>query len=388
VAPGGSFLTGVTMLPVEGLDSREDGNEQVVKMLEEWTVQAKLGRMNFVALVGCEGLKQVTHGYAGAAGLEFGVNWGLDCLKRRLYDRKEERSCPRDQALTADYACFNLMDMAPSFDFMNWLAIAEMTRRKEGAPAPLKVGFWKGRIAETWQEGDRRPGMFENVVRPALKLIGAVEDEAAIPGRQYTSYLLNTITTAVRSEGVEVPIFRATDEARAIVDAVLRGARPVVITLREANHWPHRNSNLDEWLKFARFLERAGEQVIFVRDTAKSDQSTPGYEFQIWPDASKNIDIRLALYEASKCSLFAANGPWNLAVFAQFPWLMFNEALENDPFEFNRPEGWRMHNGIGPGEQLPWSRADQRIIWAKDNYASMAQAWDAIQPLLQEREAA
>lgn len=378
------------MLPIkgldaDGLDSRADGNDQVIQMIEEWLANAREGRMNFIAMVGCEGLARVTHGYAGAAGVEFGVNWGLDCLKRRIYERKEERTCPRNPNLTADYACFNLMDMAPSYDFMNWLAIATMEMKKAGLPGPLKVGFFKGRIAESWKEGDRRPGMFENVVRASLKLVGAVEDEAAIPGHQYTSYLLRSITDKVRKEGAEVPIFRATDEARMAVDEV---RRPIVITLREANHWPHRNSNLDEWLKFARHLQRSGEDVIFVRDTAKADEPIPGYEFETSAEASRNLDVRLALYEASKCSLFAANGPWNLAVFAQFPWLMFNEALANDPFEFNTPEGWKLHNGISVGEQLPWSRPDQRIIWQRDTYANMRQAWDELQPLLQKHERA
>lgn len=376
------------MLPIEGLDSRADGNEKVIQILEEWTAQAKQGRMNFVALVGCEGLKQVTHGWAGVAGVEFGVNWGLDCLKRRLYDAREERNCPQNPAKTADHACFNLMNMAPSFDFMNWLAIAEMTRRKEGAPAPLKVAFWKGRIAETWTEGDRRPGMFEKVVRPALKFVGAVEDDKAMDGRQYNSYLLNNVTTAVK-RGEPAAEFRASKEARDVVSNFWDVKRPrIIITLREANHWPHRNSNLDEWLKFARHLQRSGEEVIFVRDTAKADEPIPGYEFATSPLASKDIDIRLALYESSKCSLFAANGPWNLAVFGDFPWLMFNEAVDGDPFEFNTPEGWKLHNGISVGEQLPWSRPDQRIIWKRDTYANMRQAWDELQPLLQEREAA
>lgn len=375
------------MLPIVPEAARHDGNEQVVKMLEDWVIKAKQGKINHIALVACEGSGKVSYGNCGAIGTEFSMNWGLDSLKERLFKVFHSRSAPTDASAPANRFCFNMMQMAPSFDFMNWLAVAEMERIREGAPGPLRVGFWKGTVEASWKEEDRRPGMFEKVCRPALDFIGAVEDESAVNGRTLDCYLLRAVTEAAK-RGETVPTFKATEKARMGVGLLLQGKRPVVITLREAIHWPHRNSNLDEWLKFARYLQRAGETVIFVRDTAKADFPISNYEFEIFPEASKNLDIRLALYEASKCSLFAANGPWNLAVFAEFPWLMLNEALVDDPFDFNTPEGWMKHNGIAVGEQLLWSRPDQRIIWKPDTYANMREAWDELMPLLQERVAA
>lgn len=369
------------------------GNATVVKMLEQWLEQAKKGRMNYIALVGAEGPDQITHGLAGSLGLEFGINWGLDRLKEQLSEERKMRQRPQDPYAPADQACFNLMQMAPSFDFMNWLAIAKMKMDESGLPGPLKVAFWYGKIKETWKDDPARPGMLENVCKPALQFVGAVEDEAAVTGRTYDQFLLRSVTQ-MANEGHEVPEFRATDEARKSVNAFLLSdfsrypRRPVVITLREAPHWPHRNSNLDEWLKFARYLQRNGEEVVFVRDTAKADQPIPDYEFDIYPEASRDLDIRLALYEQAKCSLFAANGPWNLAVFGKWPWLMFNEALPDDPFEFNRPEGWMRHNGISVGEQLPWSLPTQRIIWGRDTYDVMRRAWEEYAPLLQKQERA
>lgn len=373
------------MLPIVQGTARNDGNEQVVKMLEDWVRKAKQGRINHIALVACEGSGKVSYGNTGAIGVEFAMNWGLDSLKERLFKAFHSRSAPTDTHAPANRFCFNMMQMAPSFDFMNWLVAAKMEMIREGAPEPMRVGFWKGDVEESWKDDDRRPGMFEKVVRPALDFIGAVEDPSAVNGRTLDCYLLRAVTEAAR-RGEEVPSFKAPEKARMEVSSILRNSKPVVITLREANHWPHRNSNLDEWLKFASYLEKIGEKVIFVRDTAKADIPIDGFE--TCPEASRDIGIRLALYEKSKCSMFAANGPWNMAVFADFPWLMINEALVSDPFDFNTPEGWKTHNGISVGEQLPWSRADQRIIWKKDTYDNMRQAWEELMPLLQERSAA
>jgi hypothetical protein len=343
--------------------------------------------MNYIAMVGAEGPFEINYGLAGALGMEFGINWGLDSLKKQLYDERASRTRPSDPSAPADMVCFNLLQMAPSYDFMNWLAIAKMRMLKAGLPGPLKVGFFYGRIKDTWKDDDRRPGMLENVCKPALKFVGAVEDERAVTGKSYDQFLLRSVTEAAK-EGLEIPEFRASAEARAAVEAAHHGVPPVVITLREATHWPHRNSNIVEWLKFARYLQGKGERIIFVRDTAKADEPMPGYEFATSPKAARDIDFRLALYESSKCSLFAANGPWNLAVFGKWPWLMFNEALPDDPFEFNRPEGWKLHNGIDVGEQFPWTRPDQRIIWKPDTYANMRQAWDEFAQLLQKQERA
>ncbi len=375
------------MLPISAeKPSRSDGNTEVIKMIEMLLEQARKGRMNYVAIVAAEGPFEVTHSLAGSLGLEFGINWGLDCLKQQLFKERESRQRPTNPNAKANEVCFNLMQMAPSFDFMNWLAIAEMRRRQAGAPAPLKVGFFFGRIKDSWKDDDRRPGMLENVCRPALAFVGAVEDESAVTGKTYDQFLLRSVKQAYDEDRLEIPEFRATKKGEAEASRFCNGRRPIVITLREANHWPHRNSNLPEWLKFADYLKDRGEVVVFVRDTAKADELIKGYN--IYPNAARNLDLRLALYEQAKCSLFAANGPWNLAVFGRWPWLMFNEALEDDPFEFNRPEGWQLHNGINPGQQFPWQLPTQRIIWARDDFNVMRKVWEEYAPLLERQEAA
>ena len=71
-----------------------------------------------------------------------------------------------------------------------------MIMRREGAPGPLKVGFWLGRDGKTGVGTPARRRAFDNVVRSALPLIGAVEDNRAILGRAKHYYASRDIVAA------------------------------------------------------------------------------------------------------------------------------------------------------------------------------------------------
>ncbi len=83
----------------------------------------------------------------------------------------------------------------PSHDFCTWLIIAELMRRKHNAPAPLKVrfGLVEGQLGvmdfgpcgilsgDAWPCGVSRTyhqTMLAHVLRPAIEMIGAVEEPA------------------------------------------------------------------------------------------------------------------------------------------------------------------------------------------------------------------
>jgi hypothetical protein len=114
-----------------------------------------------------------------------------------------------------------------------------------------------------------------------------------------------------------------------------------------------------------------------VRDTAKATEAFYGLETH--SVASIDVQARLALYEQAKCNLFVSNGPATLAFFTERPWLMFAEPNEKDAYFPNTPDGWKTFAGIAPGEQLPWSKPDQSIIWQADTFENMRAAWDALE---------
>ena len=150
----------------------------------------------------------------------------------------------------------------------------------------------------------------------------------------------------------------------------------VTITLREASHWPHRNSNRIAWLKFALLLRDRGERVIFVRDTEHAFE--PFADFQTDPLASVDLDYRAALYESARANLFVSNGPAGLAMFGDKPWLQFVTLEDEDGYAPNTAKFWTENGGVAPGEQYPWSGSQQRLVWAPDTYENILEAWTQV----------
>ncbi len=362
------------------------GNAEVVALFKKWLKQAELGQINFAALVVTEETGHCSQDYIGVPEMAFTANWGLDMLKAEIM-KTGLISLPISNATaSADRWSWNLAKGPMCFDFFAWMTLAEMTRRREGAPAPLRVGFHYGSDILRALRNRERKAFFENVMRPSLALFGAVEDEeAAIDGRKMEYYTLNRIVNGAL-DGQEVPKLKPSAEAMKAIAEQVGNRPPVTITLREAGYWKHRNSNMEAWAGFAEYLSAQGERVVFVRDTVNAGKDVEGFE--CCPGASLDIDVRLALYEQAKANLFVSNGPWSCALFGSRPWLMFNAVSATDPFEPNTPRWWQQYHGIGPGEQFPWSAPDQRIIWEADNFANLCRAWEELEPSLQYQQAA
>ena len=364
------------------------GNSAVVQMLELWLEEARKGNIGWCALVSAEYPSLKGWGFAGIADLQrlgleaFGVP--LEEIQKSEYglfgeisSKWRNRTLPTRPDLGADHVVYNLAQAPIGWDFLPWLVDATMTMRREGRPGPLKVKFWFGRDGQIDIGRYRR--MFNNVFRPLLPLIGAVEEAGETLGRHKEVYTLRDIVSAVRA-GEEVPMLQASEVARELVRNWFPDQRPVTITLREADHWPHRNSNMEAWVRFARDLQMKGERVVFVRDTAKTED--PLYGFTLCPAASVNIDVRMALYERAKCNLLVSNGPCGLCLFAPMPYLYFLANDENDPHPPNKPGAWMRMNGMEDGSLLPWAGPHQRFVWETDSYENLSAAWEEFQPIL------
>ena len=385
------------MLPVKSSNVKADGNAEVVKMLKEWLERAEHGRIGFAAIVTCEHRSHVVTDHRGSHQLVFAANWGLDTLKLLLQERLASRHLMPDLRLykgNDDRVCYDVTTGPACYDFIAWLVLAEMNRRRAGAPAPLKVAF---KMEDTPEERARhaelRAGFYTNVIIPSLALIGAVEDDESATAVTLERYTIGPIVELAKL-GEEVPLLTpskmATDAMTDYLAEVTKGQAPITITLREAPYWEYRNSNMTEWLKVAEYLENQGERVIFVRDTSQAMEPITGFE--TCPAASLDVDVRLALYESAKCNLAVSNGPWMLMLHGTRPWLMFVEVNPMSAFHPETPQFWMQWHGINPGlnEQFPWSKPTQKIIWQRDNADNIIAAWEKLKPLLNEpiREAA
>lgn len=347
----------------------KEANKQVVACLERWLTKAKRGEMLHITVVGCDNYIHNAIEFAGAMDLCFAANWGLDTAKARLMaqlNTRHEMPVPTIAREQANRACYDISKGPACYDFMAWLVIVEMIRRKAGAPGPLRVAFkMEEGEAEAKKHTELREKFYDGVIIPCLSLLGAVIDPDSIHATPVDFFTFKEIVKWSK-EGQEVPRLLPSTEAIDFVRDNLKGIKPITITLREAAHTEYRNSNITEWIKVADWLKEHGERVLFVRDTAKAEESITGHD--ICAPASIDLHVRTALYEASKLNLFVSNGCWSCGVFGTAPWAMFFQPDSMSDFFPETEQFYRIWHGIDPlkNEQLPWSDENQRIFWHKD----------------------
>jgi hypothetical protein len=145
----------------------------------------------------------------------------------------------------------------------------------------------------------------------------------------------------------------------------------ITITLREAEHWPERNSNLGEWHAAATLIRSMGYHVVVVRETRFAGARFA--DFADAPQASLDLYYRAALYRAAALNLFVNNGPAWFAVALDAPVMIFKLVVEG--LMPTVRASYFAGCGLPPGQQLP--APHQTIVWENDTFASIAGAFQA-----------
>lgn len=347
------------------------GNDRVVAGLERVLARARLGGIRAVGVVFAEHMSAEAV-YFGDENARPSICFGIDLFKLSILNDVIRVHDPR-QPPPANVVSYDFKLDPISFDFIPWLATAEMVRRRERAVAPLRVAFINPQGVEQRVSGGIK--FIENVIRPALALFGAVEGVQGEHARHQGFAGLREVERA-HAQGEAVPQLSVPEAVMSEVRSRLQGRQPVTFTFRETGMHARRNSDLEEWHKLAMWLCQKGEDVIIVRDTAKARESFPGFE--VYPEASLNLHTRAALYSQAKCNLCVQNGPFALLPHTQTPWLMFASVNEDEPEECNRPDNWRMCIPTNAEGQLPWATFQQRIIYGPDKYDTMRTAYETL----------
>jgi hypothetical protein len=365
--------------------SRTLGNKEVCEFFKKLWEEAEQGQVCCAAVIMAYGNHAYKADLEGHVGSEFALYFGLDDLKERLraiVNNRQPANASSD--VPANTAEHNLTEMSTSYDFLLWLFTAEMTRVREKAPPPLRVKFFCGANNKALDLPGRRQ-KFEGIMLPLVHMIGAVVDNEMEQGRRYDGISWSSCFEAVKN-GEKFPQLSIPPEtviAMQLKLAELYGSRmPVTITLRESTTTPHRNSNVEEWIKFAKWLEERGERVLFVRDTEKADEPIEG--FHTMPSASRNLFHRAALYECAKANLFVSNGPSGLGTISQKPSLVFQQVWSKSSYFPETPAGFAHFCGFPAGGQWP-IETGQRIAWATDTFENIRDAWiTRIEPMFED----
>jgi hypothetical protein len=148
------------------------------------------------------------------------------------------------------------------------------------------------------------------------------------------------------------------------------GRKLAVITLRQSDMQPARNSNLAEWQKVRQYLEGKGYRVVTVPDTEALLSGNHGpWDGELSQGASVDIIKRAALYETADLNLMVCGG---FAVLASLnprvPFLLCNMIC--DEHKTTKRE-WLERLGFEIGRDPPWFQPHQRILWTPDTFDNL-----------------
>ncbi len=262
--------------------------------------------------------------------------------------------------------------------FGTWLARAMFERDQQGCEAmhvvlvPKEDGL--GGFARHWGEHDEAATRWRlwHIVMPLIPLAGPKTTVTLCGARdgpyfsdkniwkpEGRSHFMGPLVLASKA-GNAIPKFAATDAARRHVASWFTDkSRVVTLTTRSQANSTERNSSIDEWTKMEKWLAPRFE-VVRLRDTAV------GLACDTGPWALLDPDLRLALYERAQMNLIGNNGPSTLLKFSAAPYLSFGEAPTKQ---------WEDHCrkfcNMEPGEQVPWARPDQRMVYQPDRFEVM-----------------
>ena len=186
---------------------------------------------------------------------------------------------------------------------------------------------------------------------------------------------------AARKECEDIAVLRATTydlrSAEAWLSERALGRLPVIITLRDYQFMPARNSDLKAWTKFAQTLDTTKFLPIFIPDT---DQclGTPPSEltpFTVCPEASWNLGLRMALYEKAYVNLGVNNGPMGLCwLNSNTRYITFKILSESVP---QTTADYMKHLGFEIGCSLPFATPWQKWVWEDDTADVIAREFTA-----------
>lgn len=315
---------------------------------------------------------------------------------------------------------YDFSTSAITYDFASYLAAAEVERRLrhlEGITVIFVMATGSGLREETaaYEKAvdlEARKWRIRQMLLPILSLLPTVRAFAICETHEQAATLISNdsdmmyppdyrlflpcqpdkrvIHEHARS-GIPIwPMFSATAQSRRhIADFLAReakGRRPIVITLRNYEHAPERNSRHGDWLAFANSLDRAVYAPIFVPDAETVMRAAPvdlsGHI--VCEAASLNLEIRMALYEAAWLNMALMHGPTELCWYNEkVRYLLFIEVGTGQI----QSEANLVHNGHRIGADLDFAKPYQHIAWQADEISAIKREFEVMRAALERLDA-
>jgi hypothetical protein len=337
-------------------------------------------------------------------------------VRDRFAGSKSENRAWSDDALQFFY---DLAASPVTFDFASYLAAAEIERRQRKL-GWMNVVFVLGPIAGVRRElpdyeaaidVHTRSARLRNILVPMLAFLPSVRGYAVCGTREQAEAIVAADGSRIHPSDYRVylprqpakraifeharaglsiwPMLRATDAGRRFAAEFLareaKGRKAVVITLRNYDYSPERNSRNADWIAFANSLDPGVFVPIFVHDTETSMREPPADfgRHVVCHAASWSLEIRMALYEAAWLNMALMHGPMELCWYnglARYVLFMSvgNAAAVNS-------EASLIANGHRLGVDLEFAKPCQRMVWKRDDLPALMDAFAVMEDVLSSR---
>lgn len=298
------------------------------------------------------------------------------------------------------YAFYDLKVQPVTFDFLWFLAGADLTRRVHGfekvhvviVPGPNEGVREEDPLYEAVVDLSARKWRIVNILVSSIALLPTCSGLTLAASRKEAAALWAMTGKAHYPFGYEpfmpvghhpedclipacagmrpIGVLRATLQGLRYVDRFIEnfsaGRRLITITIRDYAYGSDRNSNLTAWGAFARKLDQAIWWPVFVLDTEQTLDPIPESiaGFCVLPEVSWNVSLRMALYQRAWLNLGVNNGPMGLCwLNDQSRYLTFKlvtPTVSQTTVNFNRSMGFE------PGDSLPFATDLQKWVWEDD----------------------
>jgi hypothetical protein len=275
--------------------------------------------------------------------------------------------------------CYDLQYSPPTYDITSSLCGYEEIRVRMGydainifiAPGP-RDGFRNDRLWPYTTEG--RLQMLNRVAIPMCHLLPSVRSVTMLPDRFHLSRVLKFANTSYYGLMRQVEACRKGIRPLRPHGPIKPDSKLVTITLREAEHWPERNSQVSEWVVAGDQIEHMGFRVVFARDTLKAEKPLDDFALCSY-SASVDLDARAQLYASALVNMGVSQGPLWMALAMDVPVLMLRPCHEN---LFGRTNGLEYFErcGIPRDGQMPGAPPWQRFVWEDDTTGNIVRAFE------------
>lgn len=170
------------------------------------------------------------------------------------------------------------------------------------------------------------------------------------------------------TESLVSPLIPRTDQALKWVSEwkskiISKKQKLICINLRNTGYQSERESNLENWIRFARSLDEEKYKVVFIPDTNNClSYDTRLHQYEVVPSASINIELRFAIYRNSHVVLGVNTGPLTLCHCNNIPCIIYNPCMATvgwDTFE---------EQEFLPGTEGQFQKSPHiKVIWEKDH---------------------